>query len=77
MRVRVRRASRTERRLARSSGLSSARAARRSARPWSAMWRGLRGVVVEDEVVEADVEGLGEAGDGFQRWGDAPVFRSG
>jgi hypothetical protein len=28
---------------------------------------GPAGVVVEDEVVEADVEGLGEAGDGFQR----------
>lgn len=32
------------------------------------------GLVVEDEVVEADVEGLGQAGDGVQRRGDAAVF---
>lgn len=32
------------------------------------------GLVVEDEVVEADVEGLGEAGDTVQGRGDAAVF---
>ena len=41
------------------------------------MFGGVEGAavdVVEDEVVEAGVEGLGDAGEGVEAGGDAPVF---
>lgn len=61
-------------RVASSSSPSSAMTARRSPRAFSTEWRGRRGDVVDEEVVDGDVERFGDADDGVEGWGDAAVL---
>jgi len=67
-------ASMTARMVARSSSVSWPRSARRASSALPGACRGPPGRVGGDKVVDAGVEGLGDADDGFETGGDPAVF---